>query len=134
MQLIKQAERNRKLYDDYSSVLFQNTNFGLKIIGAASNCSSITVKSIDINDGIRNSEGSISTVFDKIDSIKDFIEKYQYEKLEYALMIGIFNNSKISIGVFFNSKVIRIGYSKGSNFSSKEFADKLEVLTEQLPI
>lgn len=112
MKLIERNERHNYIYDDSSSNLFGNINFGLKFIGVVSNYSNISIKSIDISDGINHSEGVIDTVISDIDNIKDFIEKYKNEKLKYVLALGEYNKSKITICVFFDSKVIELDILK----------------------
>lgn len=132
MQLIYQKEKNGMVYDDYGSNLFEDPAFGLKLMGIATNYSNIIARSIDICDGYNCDEGSVSTVMDRIDSIDGFVKRYQFENLEYISTKGTYKKYNILIVVYLREGFIRIGYSKRYNFSSKDLANKLELLAAQI--
>ena len=132
MELYKKVKRNDKIYYDYKSELFDNIEFGIKVVAAAAKYQYIEVKRIRIEDGVRSSEGSSSTVINEIENISHFIEKYKNIELEFITLIGELKGEFITVGVLFDRKIIRIGHLKEYNFYLDEFVDKLELIANKL--
>lgn len=123
MKFLKTEKRNGKIYDSYSSDILKDDVTILNMIVIACNYSGLLLRIMDLNDSVRNSE---STTIGKIINESEFIDKYKNLNFSSAVMAAYCKKDKITIGFWFDSNAICIGYSENSNFNSQELANRIE--------
>lgn len=125
---IRGNETNGSVFNDYSVNNFKTVQDGMKIVKSLKDITKLTVNKIDIDDRNLCSDGNICRIIMSYYDLDTLLDYYLNKKLDYIGITGDYSGANVTIGIYMDSRKIRISSRKKNENLINELSEELEGL------